>query len=518
MNAVPAEEQAAGLDHGFRLETLTIDPVIGEIVGPGCRERVDPKVMAVLRLLAERPDELVTRDQLLQRIWPNVAVTDDALARCIYQLRRHLIRASGDAAYKALIQTLPKRGYRLTAPVEPVRLSAAGDEHEAAERSVVTGSSHRRHAIPAIAGLAAAAVIGLQLGAAPEPVISSTVPPSAEGSLTVEAHYQQARFLYHRRDPGDVERAERHYSKAVELDPSHARAWAGLAAVHNLRRADNTAGDRLERMREAVEHALAADPEDGEVQFRAAKYYSLIGARERAAEHWRRALESGANDPLVLSGAAGDAFAADRLDEAFELQRRALKLSPLSAVYRKNLAHMLLAVGRIDEAAAELHELRGISPSSVTPYDRALLAVAEGRDEDALSLTDDWPPAYPLKRAHIVALAAFETGQEIQADRALQTLQSGATWPSKLYAADVLARRGRFDEAFAQLDAAHAAALDVHSLEACDLRSEATASVFVRTLSADTRWFAWLDRVDESIQQHSRVAQGGVEPVTRASR
>ena len=74
--------------------------------------------MEVLAALAQRPGEVVEREELLQRIWGNrAAVADEPLTRCIAELRRVL----GDSRQTpTFIQTIPKRGYRLVCPVTPL--------------------------------------------------------------------------------------------------------------------------------------------------------------------------------------------------------------------------------------------------------------------------------------------------------------------------------------------------------------------------------------------------------------
>src|SRR5437870_5406718 len=77
--------------------------------------------MAVLIYLAERPGQVVSREALLTAVWSGLVVSDDSLTQVIIKLRKAL----GDAAEKpAYIQTIPKGGYRLVAPVvrlEPKR-------------------------------------------------------------------------------------------------------------------------------------------------------------------------------------------------------------------------------------------------------------------------------------------------------------------------------------------------------------------------------------------------------------
>ena len=76
--------------------------------------RVEPKVMALLAALCERPGQLWTRDELLARVWAGAPASDESLTRIVYQLRKSLqnIAVSGRA-----IRTISKRGYRLDAEV-----------------------------------------------------------------------------------------------------------------------------------------------------------------------------------------------------------------------------------------------------------------------------------------------------------------------------------------------------------------------------------------------------------------
>ena len=64
----------------------------------------------VLSALAARPGEIVSKDALMQTVWPDTFVTDDSLTQCIADIRRAL----GDDEH-AIVETFPKRGYRLNA-------------------------------------------------------------------------------------------------------------------------------------------------------------------------------------------------------------------------------------------------------------------------------------------------------------------------------------------------------------------------------------------------------------------
>src|SRR5215471_11979223 len=73
-----------------------------------------PKAFAVLHCLVTHPDRLVTKDTLLEAVWPETAVSDVVVRIAIGELRRAL----GDTAQAPqFIATVPRRGYRFVAPV-----------------------------------------------------------------------------------------------------------------------------------------------------------------------------------------------------------------------------------------------------------------------------------------------------------------------------------------------------------------------------------------------------------------
>jgi len=103
------------LKQGFKLGSFEVRPLTGEVSGADGTAHLEPKVMEVLAALAQRPGEVVEREELLARVWgARAAVADEPLTRCIAELRRVL----GDSRQTPVfIQTIPKSGYRLIAGV-----------------------------------------------------------------------------------------------------------------------------------------------------------------------------------------------------------------------------------------------------------------------------------------------------------------------------------------------------------------------------------------------------------------
>ena len=100
----------------FRIDTIEVDCWTLELTGPdGVRHKLEPKIIALLHYLATRQGELVSKDELLQQVWPDVIVSDDTLHQIISKIRR---LAAERFPGQIQIETVKKRGYRLTSPVE----------------------------------------------------------------------------------------------------------------------------------------------------------------------------------------------------------------------------------------------------------------------------------------------------------------------------------------------------------------------------------------------------------------
>jgi TolB-like protein len=101
----------------FQLGAWRVQPQLNSVARDHQTIRLEPKMMGVLVCLAQRSGDVVSKEQLVQEVWRNTFVTDDVLIRCVSELRK----AFGDSASKpAVIETIPRRGYRLLLPVVPV--------------------------------------------------------------------------------------------------------------------------------------------------------------------------------------------------------------------------------------------------------------------------------------------------------------------------------------------------------------------------------------------------------------
>lgn len=102
-------------------EGLTLALGSGLLLGPdGAEIELRPKSLELLHHLVLNAGQVVTREVLLDAIWPNVTVSDESVTQCVRDIRRAL----GDDAQR-LVRTVPKRGYMLTAEVVEVAANAS---------------------------------------------------------------------------------------------------------------------------------------------------------------------------------------------------------------------------------------------------------------------------------------------------------------------------------------------------------------------------------------------------------
>src|ERR1700731_2786145 len=92
----------------FRLGCLTVHPLSNEVETQAGVERLEPRVMQVLVVLAQKSGEVVTRSQLVTCCWAGSVVGDDAIQRCVARLRR-----LGETHGGFEIDTITRVGYRL---------------------------------------------------------------------------------------------------------------------------------------------------------------------------------------------------------------------------------------------------------------------------------------------------------------------------------------------------------------------------------------------------------------------
>jgi DNA-binding winged helix-turn-helix (wHTH) protein/Flp pilus assembly protein TadD len=101
----------------YRFGPFFLDGASYRLVRDGEVIPISPKIIDLLLYLAARPSTLVSKDELFRALWPDVAVTDNALTQAVSELRQAL---GDDPAKPQYVQTVARRGYRFIAVVEAV--------------------------------------------------------------------------------------------------------------------------------------------------------------------------------------------------------------------------------------------------------------------------------------------------------------------------------------------------------------------------------------------------------------
>jgi DNA-binding winged helix-turn-helix (wHTH) protein len=137
----------------FQLAEWLVQPSLDQLTSGGAVVRIRPQLMDLLVCLAARAGRTVARQELATAIWPGQFVADSGLARCVAELRRAL----GDSARQPrIIETIPKRGYRLVAAVSPADVppvaerGTAGPTIERADGRVAGGTAALEAVAPAM--------------------------------------------------------------------------------------------------------------------------------------------------------------------------------------------------------------------------------------------------------------------------------------------------------------------------------------------------------------------------------
>ena len=254
-----------------------------------------PQAAEILQVLAAKCGEIVTKDELMQTVWGNIAVSDDSLVQCVIEIRKAL----GDDKHR-IVRTLPKRGYVL-------ETNATDDSRNSRNATGVLPATPRRGAwIGPAAGLG---VVVMAAAAYFWPVRGSEPDRPAIVVLPVE------------NTNGDP---------AGALDEMAARERAKVAEEHLLaaRREIDTLRSSVQTARSAREEALRRELDS----IRRSAY--LTGAQVRAAAE--------------AKAAQGRAFEeqrqrADQLAGNLALTQREVEHLKAEAVQRREAAETSLA-------------------------------------------------------------------------------------------------------------------------------------------------------------------------------
>jgi DNA-binding winged helix-turn-helix (wHTH) protein/tetratricopeptide (TPR) repeat protein len=318
-----------------------------------------PKTFDLLVALVSRRGQLLTRDELMQQIWPDSFVEEINLTVNISLLRKSLGEQPDGRQY---IATVPKRGYRFDATV----IESAGQPLEGAAPVEPPAPLNPGAPLPlpaagtpqtpsAVKWLALAALIFI-LAAAVWLVYRRSAGPistqATRGADTSDTHarelYSQGRQFLSRRSADAIQQSIQLFRQAIALDPNYAAAYAGLADAYilagsygNSFLAPKTA---MPKAKEAAEKALALDGNSPEAHTSLAYIKLTYDWDWKGAEaEFRQALEL---DPKYVNAHhwySHELMAEGRVQESHRQSEEALDLAPENVLMNEHMAwhHMM---------------------------------------------------------------------------------------------------------------------------------------------------------------------------------
>lgn len=357
-----------------RFGVFEADVRSGELRKNGVRVKIQDLPFRALKLLLSRPNEVLSREEFRQALWPEGVFVDfdHGISSAINRLRDAL----GDSADNPVfIETLDRRGYRWIAPTyvpqppAPPRpklvppAPALPPTNPQVLRPPVSVSLARRSWVlvfPVIALLIAAwgfrPVYRAAKAAAVKPRPVSPPVPVEYAHTEAEQFYLKGRFYWDKRTPDALNKAVDSFTQAIIQDPTYAPAYVGLANCYNLMR----------------EYTLMPASE---------AYPRALAAAKRAVELDDQSSDAHASLAFALFWGTWDAASADR-----EF-RRAIELNPNNAVAHHWYATYLGTIGRHSESLAEIERAQTLDPASKSILaDKGQILAGQGRRDEAATL------------------------------------------------------------------------------------------------------------------------------------
>ena len=375
------------MDADFRIGRFLINPRAATLEASGCTTRIDRVAMSVLVLLARHAGREVSRVEIFEVVWEGRAVSDETLTGAISTLRKSL---GDDAKRPTYIETLPKYGYRLIAPVTPISREPVSPTSEVFQKTA------RPAALAVAAGVVAVSSVLWFSGE------ESGAPPMPSSPEAYDA-YLEASYLLSEGENEAIVRSLERFEMTIHYEPEFARAHSGMAEAYLTlgRRGEVTAQKAMAETRAALARAFDAGDD---------------GARAHALQ------------AMSLYSFEWDFEGAE---SAF---RRALKKDPTDAHIRRWYAEFLTTVGRFDEALAQPDRIRELDPTAYSrPSIAAILNMARRHDRALVALKEQLAlkPDSPDLRFEL-ARTYFHLGEEALALAEMERLDLGCVSPEQL--------------------------------------------------------------------------------------
>lgn len=461
-----------------------------------------PRAVQLLSCLVEHAGEVLGRDELIGGAWTRGEVTDHALTQAIFELRQVLRGERDNAA--CYIQTVPKRGYRLVAPVERCanKLSgicppaaAAVDTGSSVATASLGGGRHpwRRPVLLIVLLFLVLSLVGFFLW--PAPATNESAPNALLSTQRIDVHIEStgderltalqygmggfAAYILTMRTP---------YSM-TQFMPSDRGAVCCLNSARELRLSVERVGE-ADFLRARFEHRLRGLP----LFDKRYPLHPLHGAMSALSADLLQALHYPRPTKPLAAPPAEDPHNAERFFMAYYLIAKGDAAS-------LRMAHATLLQMTASHPRADLLALRGIIELVLSDLDAGAAGCwlkASDTTFDVLYQQEGTPYfAYPVV-FEARAMHALYQGQQAKG-RALieQSLHLRETWSAQIVSGKLAELEGSLDEA-----------ADAYS-RAYQLKPDAGTLVWITRLGLDTKLSKLAPRLSKLVAQAAGQDAGG---------
>lgn len=198
----------------------------------------------------------------------------------------------------------------------------------------------------------------------PLPRSAETAPGEARNPAAHELYLRGLQH-WHQRSPAGLQAAVDLFIQAIELEPGHGRAYAGLALAYAVMPSflGDTPAAWMPRAKHAAERALELDPEGPEAHLaRGVIAWNQDLDGTLAGRHWKRALELKPSNAQALVWQGYRSAALKRAEEAGRLVGEALRIDPLSVSTNFDAGLVRWHIGDREEALTQMRRVLQIDP------------------------------------------------------------------------------------------------------------------------------------------------------------
>jgi DNA-binding winged helix-turn-helix (wHTH) protein/tetratricopeptide (TPR) repeat protein len=337
----------------FHFDGWTLRTRSGELVRDGNSQRLPQQPLRVLVELLSHPGDVVTRERLVEVLWPKGVVDfDNSLNAVVRKLR---VVLGDDSDTPRYIETLPRIGYRFVGKLGSVAASPTAPSAETTAKQV----KHRHLAVVGLAAITGIVCLAWWLRG-PKPVLpaESTALESSEPKRTSSQRayelYLNGKFHRSRRDiAGSSTVAIDSFQEALKEDPYFVDAWAALSGTYIGAGISQhmPVVDAMEKGRVAALRALELDPKNAAGLAELAVInlnYDLDYAQ--AEKNFLLARESDAGFARMWHGVGLLRAYQGRVEEAFAAFGRAREIESTQLLYTGSYGNLLYHTRRYAEA------------------------------------------------------------------------------------------------------------------------------------------------------------------------